>query len=202
MAQYILINPLQQVLSFDEYKKALKKAEAFMDKNQFSTVEKKTRGRPKGTTKKEKPAEPAEPKKRGRPPKAKTEIPKAPVGRPARKPDGFETIHEKDFDTEHFGTSWFNDYEAISKTLNKFFKEPQNQFLRINEKKLELYDDDTWKSTDPKLIIRVLVEKLIEEHNSQADNYNLDIDRPQGKNNKLQLSNLVKQYIIEHFKAV
>jgi hypothetical protein len=202
--QYTLINPLQQVLTFEEYKKALKKAEAFMEKHQFSTTEKKPRGRPKGSTKKEKPAEPAEPKKRGRPPKAKPEIPvpKAPVGRPTKKPDGFETIHEKDFDTSHFGTGWFENYEAISKTLNKFFKEPQNQFLRIHEKKLERYDDDIWKPTPPKTIINILVEKLIEEHNSFADNTNLDIDRPQGRKNKERLAELVKEYIIEHFKAV
>jgi hypothetical protein len=204
MAQYTLINPLQQVLTFDEYKKALKKAEAFMEKHQFSTAEKKTRGRPKGTTKKPQPTEPVQPKKRGRPPKAKPETPepKAPVGRPARKPDSFETIHEKDFDTEHFGTGWFENYEVISKTLNKFFKEPQNQFLRIHEKKLERYDDDMWIPSDAKLIIRLIVEKLIEEHNSPADNTNLNIDRPQGKKNKERLAELVKQYILERFKAV
>lgn len=200
MAQYILINPLQQVLTFEEYKKALKKAEAFMEKNQFSTEEKKTRGRPKGTTKKPQPTEPVEKKPRGRPPKAKTDAPpKAPVGRPARKPDGYETIHEKDFETDHFGTGWFNDYDAISKTLNKFFKEPQNQFLRVNDKKLERYDDDTWKPTDPNMIIRALVEKLIEEHNSQADNTNLSESRPQGRKNKERLAELVKTYIVEHF---
>jgi len=201
MSQYILINPLQQVLTFEEYKKALKKAEAFMEKNQFSTEEKKTRGRPKGTTKKPQPTEAVEKKPRGRPPKAKTDAPvaKAPVGRPARKPDGFETIHEKDFDTDHFGTGWFNDYDAISKTLNKFFKEPQNQFLRVNDKKLEYYDDDIWKIADPNMVMRVLVEKLIEEHNSQADNTNLSEGRPQGRKNKERLAELVKTYIVEHF---
>jgi hypothetical protein len=204
MAQYTLINPLQQVLTFEEYKKALKKAEAYMEKNQFSTEEKKPRGRPKGTTKKPQPTEPVEPKKRGRPPKAKPETPapKAPVGRPAKKSDSFETIHEKDFDTEHFGTGWFENYDAISKTLNKFFKEPQNQFIRIQDKKLEIYDDDTWKPTPSTVIIRVLVEKLIEEHDSPADGMNLNVDRPQGRKNKERLAELVKQYLIERFKVV
>lgn len=212
MAQYTLINPLQQILTFDEYKKALKKAEAFMEKHQFSTVEKKPRGRPKGTTKKPQPTEPVEKKKRGRPPKQKPETPapKAPVGRPARKPDSYETINTKDFDTEHFGNNWFLDESVIARSLNKFFKEPENQFIRFKNGVYEIYDDDMWKvpisgygkkaQIDPNRVVTDIMQRLIQDHDQpMSDGYNLDTDRPAGKKNMEHFFIIVDGYLKSKF---
>jgi hypothetical protein len=208
MAQYTLINPLQQILTFDEYKKALKKAEAYMEKNQFSTQEKKPRGRPKGTTKKPQPIEPVEPKKRGRPPKAKPETPapKAPVGRPAKEPNDYNTLFDAEFDTNDFGTLWFEDPEAITKSLNKYFKTPENQFIKIKDGKLEKYEDKKWtvisslgKQSALDLVSIIIVRRLLASHNSPADDYNLDKSKPQGKERLTRLVLFVKEYIKDRF---
>jgi len=208
MAQYTLINPLQQVLTFEEYKKALKKAEAYMEKNQFSTEKKKPRGRPKGTTKKEKPETPPEPKKRGRPPKAKPETPapKAPVGRPAKEPNDYNTIFDAELDTSDFGTLWYEDSEVITKTLNKYFKLPENQFIKIKDGKLEKYEDKSWsiipsvgKQSALDIVSIVLVRRLLSSHNSPADDFNLDKSKPQGKERINRLFLFVKEYIKDRF---
>jgi hypothetical protein len=205
---YTLINPLQQVLTFEEYKKALKKAEEFMEKHQFSTEEKKPRGRPKGTIKKPKPETSPEPKKRGRPPKAKPETPapKAPVGRPAKEPNDFNTLFDAEFDTNDFGTLWFEDPETITKILNKFFKQPENQFIRIKDGILEKYEDKAWvkisgigKQTPLDIISIVLLRRLIESHKSPADSYNLDKSKPQGKERLNKLVMFLKEYVKDRF---
>lgn len=201
MAQYTLINPLQQIFTFDEYKKALKKAEEYMEKHQFSTEEKKTRGRPKGTIKKQ-PTEPVEKKPRGRPPKAKPETVKVPVGRPTKEPNDYNTLFDAEFDTSDFGTSWYEDTETITKTLNKFFKLPENKFIRVKDGKLEKYEDKSWtvipsfgKQSALDIVAIIIIRRLLESHNSRADDFNLDKSKPQGKERINRLFLFVKEYI-------
>lgn len=219
MAQYTLINPLQQVLTFEEYKKALKKAEAFMAKHQFSTIEKKTRGRPKGTTKKPQPTEPVEPKKRGRPPKAKPEtpIPKAPVGRPEKIDDYNDFRSSMIFNEKLQTNGWFQDEEQITKILKDHFKNTKS--IRLKNGMFEVYDDKKgWiirsrtttdeerakgnpnKVLDPNVVIEDTWDDLVEMGDVPFNWYltHPDSDKEFQKK-KTKIKTIINQFLINRF---
>jgi hypothetical protein len=212
MVQYTLINPLQQVLTFDEYKKALKKAEEYMEKNQFSTEEKKPRGRPKGTTKK--PETP--PKKRGRPPKEKVEtVPKAPVGRPAKIDDYSDFRGAMSFNDDLQTQGWYQDEEQITKILKDHFKNTKS--IRIQNGIFEVYDDKKgWivrarystpeeqaqgKSKfvlDPKVVIEDTWDDLVETGGIPFDWY-LTHPESEYQKKKTKIKAIINQYLINRF---
>jgi hypothetical protein len=219
MAQYILINPLQQVLTFEEYKKALKKAEAFMEKNQFSTEEKKTRGRPKGTTKKPQPTEPIEKKPRGRPPKVKSETPvaKAPVGRPAKIDDYTDFRGSMSFNDDFKTQGWFQSEDEITKILKDHFKNTKS--IRLQNGMFEVYDDKKgWIirariSTpeeraegkgkyvlDPKIVIEDTWDDLVEWGGVPFDWYLTHPDNEKEfEKKKTKIKAIINQFLIKRF---
>jgi len=209
MAQYVLINPLQQVLTFAEYKKALEKADAFEKQHTFKAEEQKPkRGRPKGTTKKEKPETPAEPKKRGRPPKAKPETPvvKAPVGRPSKIDNYYEeTLDGERLKKDFAGTGWYNDPKQIKKILDDFFKETKS--IRYKNGMFEVYED-TWalrrpyskkKLPDPEAVVDDIVNLLLSYIDTPATEFHFSEDRPDPEGNMKRFKLLIKEYLINRF---
>jgi hypothetical protein len=166
---FVLINPLQEVLSLKDYNKAIEKADTFSKKNEMPTEEKKPRGRPVGTIKKPKPEEVPEKKAVGRPKKVLSiitkptieaeskeetrqeeskeaeEPKKKKVGRPSIPPFSYEERHNLIFDTKHFSNDWFSNENEINKSLNIYFKNPKTHFIRFINDTYEIYDDDIWQ---------------------------------------------------------
>jgi len=155
---YVLINPLQQVLTFAEYKKALEKADAFEKQHTFKAEEQKPkRGRPVGTIKK--PKVETEPKKRGRPPKApapaeaeapapkpvgrpkkeKAEVAPKAVGRPVKLDDYFDFRTAMNFNQDLKGQGWYTQEDKIDEILKDHFKDTKS--IRLQNGLFEIYDD-------------------------------------------------------------
>jgi len=219
MSRYVLINPLQEILSLADYNKAIEKADTFSKKNEMPTEEKKPRGRPIGTIKKPKPEE-IEKKAVGRPKKVLTiitkptieeskeetrqeetkEEPKKKVGRPSKELKDYDTIHEEGiFDTRHFKNQWWLDYDSIKKTLDKFFKEPENQFIRLHEGKYETYSEKLWKPIPKVYLAQALFNKLRLNHPDPSNDYNLSPDRQEYKQIRKKIGDIMNQYIEERF---
>lgn len=206
---YVLINPLQQVLTFAEYKKALEKADAYEKKQTFpEEVVKPKRGRPVGTIKIPKPETPPEPKKRGRPPKVKAPVVKAPVGRPTKEPEDYYDVglDGNRLDPSLVGTGWYKDPEQIAKLLNAFFKDAK--YIRYKNGMFEVYADGVWairrpinkkNLPNPEEVVNDIGDMVMGYVDDMGTQYHFSEDRQDADSRKKQFKKLIKQYLINRF---